>query len=38
VQKYLQDQLADEILAGRVGDGSVVKVDEGDGALVIEPA
>ncbi|MFL6750212.1 MAG: ATP-dependent chaperone ClpB [Sphingomicrobium sp.] len=38
VQKYLQDPLADEILAGRVGDGSKVKVDEGDGRLVIEPA
>ena len=38
VQKYLQDPLADEILAGRVHDGSVIKVDEGDGALVITPA
>ena len=35
VQKYLQDPLADEILAGRVHDGSRVKVDEGDGGLVI---
>jgi len=33
VQKYLQDPLADEILAGRVHDGSTVKVDEGDGGL-----
>jgi ATP-dependent Clp protease ATP-binding subunit ClpB len=38
VQKYLQDPLADEILAGRVGDGSRIKVDEGDGGLVIQPA
>ena len=37
VQKYLQDPLADEILAGRVHDGSTVKVDEGDGELKIEP-
>jgi len=37
VQKYLQDPLADEILAGRVHDGSVVKVDEGDGKLVLKP-
>ena len=37
VQKYLQDPLADEILAGRVHDGSKVKVDEGDGGLVITP-
>ncbi len=37
VQKYLQDPLADEILAGRVHDGSTVKVDEGEGKLVIEP-
>jgi ATP-dependent Clp protease ATP-binding subunit ClpB len=38
VQKYLQDPLADEILAGRVGDGSRIRVDEGDGGLVIQPA
>jgi ATP-dependent Clp protease ATP-binding subunit ClpB len=37
VQKYLQDPLADEILAGRVKDGSTVKVDEGDGRLLIRP-
>ena len=36
IQKYLQDPLADEILAGRVHDGSTVRVDEGGGALVIE--
>ena len=38
VQKYLQDPLADEILAGRVHDGSSVTVDAGDGGLVISPA
>ena len=37
VQKYLQDPLADKILAGEVVDGSTVKVDEGDGGLVIQP-
>ncbi|UVO55445.1 ATP-dependent chaperone ClpB [Sphingomonas sp. SUN039] len=35
VQKYLQDPLADAILRGEVPDGSTVKVDEGDGRLVI---
>ncbi len=38
VQKYLQDPLADAILAGKVHDGQTVKVDEGDGALKLEPA
>ncbi|WP_394999670.1 ATP-dependent chaperone ClpB [Sphingomonas sp.] len=37
VQKYLQDPLADAILAGTVHDGATVKVDEGDGGLVITP-
>ena len=37
VQRYLQDPLADEILSGRVHDGSTVTVDEGDGGLVIVP-
>jgi len=37
VQKYLQDPLADKILAGEIVDGSVVRVDEGDGALVLTP-
>ena len=37
VQKYLQDPLADAILAGTVHDGATVKVDEGDGALVLTP-
>ena len=35
VQKYLQDPLADAILAGEVHDGALVKVEEGDGALVL---
>src|SRR5262245_33579877 len=38
VQKYLQDPLADKILAGEIDDGSVVRVDEGDGQLVLTPA
>jgi ATP-dependent Clp protease ATP-binding subunit ClpB len=35
VQKYLQDPLADAILRGDIRDGQSVKVDEGDGALVL---
>jgi len=35
VQKHLQDPLAELILAGEVPDGSTVKVDEGDGKLVL---
>jgi ATP-dependent Clp protease ATP-binding subunit ClpB len=35
VQKYLQDPLADKILSGEIPDGSVVRVDEGDGQLVL---
>src|SRR5215207_8177609 len=38
VQKHLQDQLADKILAGEVLDGSTVKVDEKDGRLTITPS
>jgi ATP-dependent Clp protease ATP-binding subunit ClpB len=38
VQKYLQDPLAEEILAGRIHDGMTVSVDEGDGKLVLTPA
>ncbi|CAA9527795.1 MAG: ClpB protein [uncultured Sphingomonas sp.] len=38
VQKYLQDPLADAILRGEVRDGQTVRVDEGDGGLVIGPA
>ena len=37
VQKYLQDPLADAILAGTVHDGATVRVDEGDGGLVLTP-
>ncbi len=37
VQEYLQDPLADGILAGRVHHGSRVKTDEGDGGLAIVP-
>jgi ATP-dependent Clp protease ATP-binding subunit ClpB len=37
VQKYLQDPLADAILRGDVLDGQTVRVEEGDGALVLTP-
>ena len=33
LQRYLQDPLAEMILQGEVPDGSLVNVDEGDGAL-----
>jgi ATP-dependent Clp protease ATP-binding subunit ClpB len=35
VQRYLQDPLAEKLLAGEVPDGSTVRIDEGDGALSI---
>ncbi len=35
VQKYLQDPLADLILKGEVPDGATVRVDEGDGGLML---
>jgi ATP-dependent Clp protease ATP-binding subunit ClpB len=38
VQKYLLDPLADKILSGEIADGSVVKVDEGDGQLQLSAA
>ncbi len=38
VQRYLQDPLADAILRGDIRDGSVVRVSEGDGGLVLAPA
>jgi len=38
VQKYLQDPVADLLLKGEVKDGPTVKVDEGDGGLVLTPA
>ena len=37
IQKYLQDPLADMIIAGQLKDGQAVRVDEGDGGLVIKP-
>lgn len=36
IQKHLQDPLAELILQGGVPDGSVVRIDEGDGALKLE--
>ena len=33
VQRYLQDPLAEQLLGGKVPDGSTVRIDEGDGAL-----
>ncbi|HEX8217391.1 MAG TPA: ATP-dependent chaperone ClpB [Allosphingosinicella sp.] len=38
VQKYLQDPLADAILRGEVPDGTIVRVEEGEGALQLTPA
>ena len=38
VQRYLQDPLADMILRGEVKDGSTVRIDEGDGKLVLRVA
>ena len=35
VQRYLQDPLAEKLLAGEVPDGSTVSVDEGDGELAM---
>ena len=35
VQRYLQDPLAEKLLAGEIPDGSTVHIDEGDGALNI---
>jgi ATP-dependent Clp protease ATP-binding subunit ClpB len=35
VQKYLQDPLADAILRGDIGDGATVRVEEGEGGLVL---
>ncbi len=33
VQRYVQDPMADRLLAGDVPDGATVAIDEGDGAL-----
>jgi len=38
VQRYLQDPLAEKLLAGEIPDGSTVRIDEGDGALAISLA
>ncbi|GGD42373.1 ATP-dependent chaperone ClpB [Croceicoccus pelagius] len=38
VQRYLQDPLAEMLLAGEIPDGSTVKIDEGDGALEMQVA
>jgi ATP-dependent Clp protease ATP-binding subunit ClpB len=35
VQRYVQDPLAEKLLAGEIPDGSTVHVEEGDGALEI---
>ena len=35
VQRYLQDPLAEKLLAGEIPDGARLHIDEGDGALVI---
>jgi len=35
VQRYVQDPLAEKLLAGEVPDGATVTIDEGDGALLI---
>jgi len=37
VQKYLQDPLADKILADEIPDGATVRVEEGDGGLKLTP-
>jgi ATP-dependent Clp protease ATP-binding subunit ClpB len=36
VQKYLQDPLADAILRGEILDGQTIRVEEGDGALLLK--
>jgi ATP-dependent Clp protease ATP-binding subunit ClpB len=38
VQRYLQDPLAEKLLAGEVPDGSAVRIDEGDGGLTMTVA
>jgi ATP-dependent Clp protease ATP-binding subunit ClpB len=38
VQKYLQDPLADALLRGEIPDGSTVRVEEGEGGLVLNAA
>jgi ATP-dependent Clp protease ATP-binding subunit ClpB len=36
VQRYLQDPLAERLLQGEVPDGSILRIDEGDGELRME--
>ena len=38
IQRHLQDPLADMLLRGEVPDGSMVSVEEGDGALTMKVA
>jgi len=38
VQRYLQDPLAEMLLEGKLPDGTTLKIDEGDGKLVMVPA
>jgi ATP-dependent Clp protease ATP-binding subunit ClpB len=38
IQRHLQDPLADMLLRGDIPDGALVKVDEGDGVLVLKIA
>ncbi|SFG34793.1 ATP-dependent Clp protease ATP-binding subunit ClpB [Novosphingobium sp. CF614] len=38
VQRYLQDPLAEKLLAGEIPDGSTVHIEEGEGALAIAVA
>jgi ATP-dependent Clp protease ATP-binding subunit ClpB len=38
VQRYVQDPLAEKLLAGEIPDGSAVRIDEGEGALEIDVA
>ena len=38
VQRYLQDPLAEKLLAGEIPDGATVKIDEDDGGLAISVA
>ncbi|MBV1917579.1 MAG: AAA family ATPase, partial [Sphingomonadaceae bacterium] len=35
VQRYVQDPLAEKLLAGEIPDGATVRIDEGDGELQI---
>jgi len=35
VQRYVQDPLAEKLLAGEIPDGSTVRIDEGEGSLEI---